>query len=176
MKAIKFSFMLLACLMLLQCGSSDPRIAKPLSSDKQAFYDFMNDVRLEISDMEAKNLQLENFTKLTKSYLQSAATQRAPKLADMYHEKGLLRDVGAHNYADRFDTGGCVIRTVFYDDAEKTRCVSNDGVNKIKCRQVGKYHLLTQVFTANPVSEDLEAKINAIIDRNIEKHKAALAK
>jgi len=175
MKKINILLAVIFSLTLFQCGEAgDPRIAKPYQKGEQAFYDFMNDVRLEVAELEKSNIQLEKFTSETKKFLEMRKAQDRYKVVGLYHERGLDREKGAHKYADRFEEGGCVIKIVFFNEDQKSRCLANEGVTKGHCQEVGPYYLYTQVFTANPVSEGLENAINAIITKNVKKHEAAI--
>ena len=177
MKLIKHSRYLLSgvlIMLLFACGGSDDRLASSSSPKRQPFFDFFNDIRLEISELENQYSRLDGFTAETKKFLENRTAQQKYKIGGFYFEKGLNREQGAHDYADRFYPDGAVIHCIVYPPDQQGVWQNLLGFNKGKGIQVGQNYVYYQVFTAQPTDTDLENKIEAIIERNMEKHAAKI--
>ncbi len=176
MLMFRFTFIVAITFLILGCGTDD-RVAASFSPKRQVFYDFFNDIRLQVSDMEEVYSRLDGFTADTKSFLESREAQERYSIAGFYFEKGLDREQGAYRYEDRFHEDGCVILVIAYPPHEQsiwqTRLEKNE---RGKGKQVGQNYLFYQVFTAKPQDIDLENKINTIIEQQIEKHAARIGK
>lgn len=159
---------------LSTCGGGDDRLATTSSPKRQVFYDFFNDIRMEIAELEAQYSRLDGFTVETKKFLENRAAQQKYKIGGFYFEKGLNREKGAHDYADRFYPDGAVIHCIVYPPDQQGVWQNLLGYNKGKGIQVGQNYVFYQVFTAQPTDTDLEHKIEAIIERNMEKHAAEI--
>ena len=156
--------------ILSACGPSDDRLAQAPGPNLQPYYDFFNDIRLEIADLQEEYPRLEGFLEETKDYLESRESQQLYDLSGLYFEKNLNRQQGAHNYADRFFEDGMVLHFIVYPAKEQFRFEQLLGRNKGYGKQVGQQFVYYQVFTAKPTDLELEEAIKNIVDRNIEKH------
>ena len=156
--------------ILSSCGPSDSRLAKAPGPNFQPYYDFFNDIRLEIADLQEQHPRLEGFLEQTKDFLESRESQKLYDLSGLYFEKNLNRQQGAYDYADRFFENGMVLHFIIYPPKERYRYEALLGKNKGHGKQVGQQFVYYQVFTANPTDLDLEEAIKSIVDRNIEKH------
>ncbi|MEL6655773.1 MAG: hypothetical protein AAFY48_21235 [Bacteroidota bacterium] len=163
----------LVATFVFACGSGDDRLASS-SAKRQPYYDFFNDVRLEIADLEAQYSRLDGFTSETKKFLENRGAQQKYKIGGFYFEKGLNREQGAYDYADRFFPDGAVIHCIIYPPEQQSIWQNLLGYNKGKGKQVGQNYVYYQVFTAQPEDTDLEQKIETIIERNMEKHAAQI--
>lgn len=176
MLMFRFTFIVATTLLVFSCGTDD-RVANSFSPKRQVFYDFFNDIRLQVSDMEEVYSRLDGFTADTKNFLESREAQERYSIAGFYFEKGLDREQGAYRYEDRFHEDGCVILVIAYPPHEQaiweTRFETNE---RGKGKQVGQNYIFYQVFTAKPQDIDLENKINTIIEQQIEKHAARIGK
>ncbi|WP_367389852.1 hypothetical protein [Lewinella sp. LCG006] len=173
---LRFIILWVVSFSLFACGADD-RIASSFSPKRQVFYDFFNDIRLEVADLEGAYSRLEGFTEDTKNFLESREAQERYSIAGFYFEKGLDREQGAYNYEDRFEEDGCVILVIAYPPHEQsiwqTRLQNNE---RGKGKQVGQNYVFYQVFTAKPRDADLEQKINTIIEKQMENHAATIGK
>lgn len=177
MKKIIHHFLLFIILATaVSCGETDERFAESPSSKLKGVYRFFNDVRLDVLELEPEYSQLENFTKETKKYLQSKTSQKLYEVAGLYFEKRLNREQGAIEYEDRFLEDGMVLNLIVFSPKEEITWKNSLGYRKGKGKQVGVNFIYYQVFTAQPINEALEDKINAIIEQNIEKHAAELSR
>lgn len=167
--------LLLALVSIISCGKTDERLAESPTSRLDAIYDFFNDVRLEIIEIESQYPYLENFTEDTRKFLENKKAQKLFQLAGLYFEKGLDREKGAYEYEDRFFEKGMVLHLIILPPTQETAWKSRIGVDKGQGKQVGQNFIYYQTFTAQPVDDDLEAKINTIIEQNIKKHAAELS-
>ena len=171
-----FHFLTSLCLlaiMLVACGGGDDRLAST-TAKRQPYFDFFNDVRVEIADLEAQYSRLDGFTTETKKFLENRAAQQKYRVGGFYFEKGLNREKGAYDYADRFFPDGAVIHCIIYPPEQQGIWQNLLGYNKGKGKQVGQNYVYYQVFTAQPEDTDLERKIETIIERNMEKHAAQI--
>lgn len=170
---------LFSLLFLLFCFSScskgNDQLANSTSPKRAVFFDFFNDIRLEIAALEeAGEDRLAGFTVDTKKFLENRDAQERYKIAGFYFEKGLDREKGAYDYADRFFSNGCVIHVIVYPPEQEAIWQSLQGYNKGTGKQVGQNYVFYQIFTANPTDDALESKITAIVDQNITKHAAKI--
>lgn len=156
------------------CGGGDDHSANSSSPKRQPFFDFFNDIRAEVGELEAQYSRLDGFTVETKKFLENRTAQQKYKIGGFYFEKGLNREKGAHDYADRFYPDGAVIHCIVYPPEQQGIWQNLLGYNKGKGKQVGQNYVYYQVFTAQPTDTDLEQKIEAIIERNMEKHAAQI--
>ncbi|MEL7220510.1 MAG: hypothetical protein AAGJ93_04275, partial [Bacteroidota bacterium] len=160
MRYYSFAYCYLPLLILFffsACSGTDDRLATSTSPKRAVFYDFFNDVRLEVAALEeAGEERLADFTTETKKFLENREAQEKYKLAGFYFEKGLNRQKGAYDYADRFFPNGCVIHLIIYPPEQEAIWTSLQGYNKGKGKQVGQNYVFYQVFTANPTDEALE--------------------
>lgn len=166
---------LLVLVSLISCRETDERLAKSPASRLDNIYDFFNDVRLDIIEMEAEYPYLENFTDDTRKFLENKKAQKLYQLAGLYFEKGLNREKGAYEYEDRFFEEGMVLHLIVFPPEQEFAWKSRIGVDKGQGKQLGQNFIYYQIFTAHPTDDDLEAKINTIIEQNIKKHAAALS-
>ena len=173
---LRISFICIMVFTLIACGADD-HTAIAFSPKRQAFYDFFNDIRSEVADLEGSYSRLEGFTEDTRNFLESREAQERYSIAGLYFEKGLDREQGAYNYEDRFEDDGCVILVIAYPPHEQsiwqTRLQNNE---RGKGKQVGQNYVFYQVFTAQPRDAGLENKINTIIEQQIERHAATIGK
>lgn len=170
MTRIQLFSLILITIFSSACGSRDERIATSFSPSRQVYYDFFNDIRLEIAELEPDYKSLEGFTEMTKTYLESKESQRLYQLTGVYFEKNKNREQGAYEYEDRFFVNGSQLHFIVYPPEEKVRYETALGVNKGYGKQVGQNYVYYQVFTANPTDEVLENKIKTIVENNIQKH------
>jgi hypothetical protein len=171
---LRFTFLSVIAFTLMACGPDD-RVASSFSPKRQVFYDFFNDIRLEVADLEGSYSRLEGFTEDTKHFLESREAQERYSIAGFYFEKGLDREQGAYNYEDRFDDNGCVILVIAYPPHEQSIWQTRLQMNERgKGKQVGQNYVFYQVFTAKPRDADLENKINTIIEQQMENHAATI--
>ena len=61
--------------LLVACGGSDDRIATTNSPKRQVFFDFFNDIRLEVAELEPRYSRLDGFTTQTKKFLENRTAQ-----------------------------------------------------------------------------------------------------
>lgn len=162
---------LLALLFLLPGCESDPRIAKAPGSHRKIFYEYFNDIRLQIAELEKTHVQLENFTRDTRAFLESREAQSRYEVCGLYFERGKDRSRGAYNLADRFFTGGCQIHLIFYTENEFERFEAVKNKDKAKGVEIDGYLFYYQVFTANPASEGLEKELAGIIENTLQKYR-----
>lgn len=160
--------------LLVACGGSDDRIATTNSPKRQVFFDFFNDIRLEVAELEPRYSRLDGFTTQTKKFLENRTAQEKYKIGGFYFEKGLNREQGAYDYADRFYPDGAVIHCIVYPPEQQGIWQNLLGYNKGKGKQVGQNYVYYQVFTAQPEDTELEQKIETIIEQNMEKHAAGI--
>lgn len=173
---LRFTFFWVMILTLMTCGPDD-RVASSFSPKRQVFYDFFNDIRLEVADLEDDYPHLAGFTEDTKLFLESREAQERYSLAGFYFEKGLDREQGAYNYAERFEDNGCVILVIVYPPNDQSIWETRLQMNERgKGKQVGQNYVFYQVFTAQPMNADLENKINTIIEQQMENHAATIGK
>jgi hypothetical protein len=172
LRSLSLVFLLI---LIASCSTKDDRLATTSSPKRTVYFDFFNDVRLGIADLEeAGEDRLSGFTTETLKFLENREAQEKYKIGGFYFEKGLDREKGAYDYADRFFSNGCVIHVIVYPPDQQGVWQSLQGYNKGKGKQVGQNYVFYQVFTANPTDEVLEAKINTIIEQNITKHAAKI--
>jgi hypothetical protein len=172
LRSLSLVFLLL---LIASCGAKDDRLATSNSPKRTVYFDFFNDVRLGIAALEeAGEDRLTGFTTETLSFLENREAQEKYKIGGFYFEKGLDREKGAYDYADRFFPNGCVIHVIVYPPEQEGVWQSLQGYNKGEGKQVGQNYVFYQVFTANPVDDVLEAKIKVIIEQNIVKHAAKI--
>ncbi len=157
-------------LLCCSCGPQDDREAKAIAPNRQVYYDFFNDIRLEIAPLEEEHSRLEGFMEETKIFLESRETQGYYDLTGMYFERNLNREEGAYDYEDRFFDDGMVIHFIVYPPQEMFRYEGLLGVNKGYGKQVGQNFVYYQIFSAKPTDTELEEEIKSIVERNIEKH------
>lgn len=173
---LRFAFLWILAFSVMACGADD-RMASSFSPKRQVFYDFFNDIRLKVADLEDAYPRLQGFTESTKSFLESREAQERYSIAGLYFEQGLDRQQGAYNYEDRFAADGCVILVIVYPPQDQsiwqTRLNNNE---RGKGKQVGQNYVFYQVFTAQPRDASLEAKINTIIEQEIANHAATIGK
>lgn len=173
MKYSTFILPLLSISLLFSCGGADDRLATS-TPKRQPFFDFFNDVRMEVAELEPQYSRLDGFTAETKKFLENRTAQQKYKIGGFYFEKGLNREQGAYDYADRFYPDGAVIHCIVYPPDQQGVWQNLLGFNKGKGKQVGQNYVYYQVFTAQPEDTELEQKIEAIIERNMEKHAASI--
>lgn len=167
------SFIGLLLVMSFICLScqGDPRVAKTPGSHRKVFYEYYNDIRLQIAELEATHPQLENWTGSTKAFLENKSAQTAYEVVGLYFEKGKDRTRGAHDLADRFFTDGCQIHLIFYTEDERDRYEAVKNRDKAHGQEIDGYLFYYQVFTANPSATELEQQINNILVNTLEKYR-----
>jgi hypothetical protein len=169
-------YLLSGVLLFSVFGCGDSGAANPSSPKRQVYFYFFNDIRQEIGALEEQYSRLANFTANTKTFLESREAQKTYVIGSFYFEKGLDRERGAINYADRFADDGIVVLVAIYTEREKEIYTARLEKNERSVgKQVGQNYVFYQAFTAKPRDEELEKKINNIIARQIEAHAATIA-
>ena len=154
----------------MTCGEQEGNLAKPLAPSRQPYYDFFNDVRLEIGELEPLYPRLENFMEETRNYLENKDAQSLYRIAGLYFEKNKNREQGAWNYEDRFFVNGCQLHFIVYPMDQYGVFQNVVGIRKGYGRELPGSLVYYQIFTANPTDSLLETEIKTIVERNIDKH------
>ena len=162
-------------ILIGSCGPSDSRVAVPPDPDKQAFYDFFNDVRLQIDERAGSSPHLATWIEQTKAFLESSDVQRMYRVAGVYFENHKNREQGAWSFEDRFFDNGAQIHLVFYPLKDKERYQDEIGKDKTFAKEVADYLFVYQLFTANPTDEKLERNLRSIVEQTLDRYQPKLS-